>query len=88
MYVIGTDQGYLDAPAKIDPNGQANNVLVIMPGERYEVIVDFAGFAPGTVAAREPGQDALPGRITRNKQHHHPHHGVPDQNLHQQQMHP
>jgi spore coat protein A len=48
MYVIGTDQGYLDAPAKIDPNVKPNNVLVIMPGERYEAIIDFSGFAPGT----------------------------------------
>ncbi len=48
IYVIGTDQGHLDAPAKIDPNVKPNNVLLIMPGERYEVIIDFAAFAPGT----------------------------------------
>jgi spore coat protein A len=46
MYVIGNDDGYLDTPVKLDPNlGQR---LVIMPGERYEVIVDFAGLAPGS----------------------------------------
>jgi FtsP/CotA-like multicopper oxidase with cupredoxin domain len=44
MWVIGTDGGYLDTPAKIDPNvpkkaGQQS--LVMMPGERYTVIVDF-----------------------------------------------
>jgi spore coat protein A, manganese oxidase len=38
FYVIGTDGGYLDVPV-------AANKLVIMPGERYEVIIDFAGFA-------------------------------------------
>jgi len=48
LYVIGTDQGYLDKPAKIDPNVKPNHVLVMMPGERYEVIIDFAGFAAGT----------------------------------------
>jgi len=36
MYVIGTDGGYLDNPVPI-------NKLVIMPGERYEVIIDFGG---------------------------------------------
>ncbi len=44
MWVIGTDGGYLDNPVKIDPNitkkaGQQS--LVVMPGERYSVIVDF-----------------------------------------------
>ena len=46
IYVIGTDGGYLDAPVKIDPNlGQR---LVIMPGERYEAIIDFANIPIGT----------------------------------------
>jgi FtsP/CotA-like multicopper oxidase with cupredoxin domain len=38
FWVIGTDGGYLDAPVAV-------NKLLIMPGERYEVIIDFAGFA-------------------------------------------
>jgi spore coat protein A len=41
MWVIGTDGGYLDAPVKIDPAAAANNKLTVMPGERYDVIVDF-----------------------------------------------
>ena len=41
FYVIGTDGGYLDAPAM-------TNVLTIMPGERYDVIIDFAGLPVGT----------------------------------------
>jgi spore coat protein A len=46
LWQIGTDGGYLDAPVKLDPNlGQR---LVILPGERAGVIVDFAGLAPGT----------------------------------------
>jgi spore coat protein A, manganese oxidase len=41
MYVIATDGGYLDTAAM-------TKKLVIMPGERYEVIIDFAGLAAGT----------------------------------------
>jgi len=35
-WVIGTDGGYLDNPVKI-------NKLTMMPGERYDVIIDFRG---------------------------------------------
>jgi spore coat protein A len=55
MWVIATDGGYLDAPVYIDPNatGQqvkagVQKVLTMMPGERYEVIIDFAGVPAGT----------------------------------------
>ncbi|MHC5069580.1 MAG: multicopper oxidase family protein [Planctomycetota bacterium] len=41
MWVIGTDGGYLDAPVKIDPRPPANGRLVMLPGERYDVIIDF-----------------------------------------------
>lgn len=44
MWVIGTDGGYLDQPALIDPNATNKAVpksLMIMPGERYDVIIDF-----------------------------------------------
>jgi spore coat protein A, manganese oxidase len=41
IWQIGADGGYLDAPARL-----AN--LVLMPGERADVIVDFAGLTPGT----------------------------------------
>lgn len=36
IYVIGTDGGYLNSPAKIVDE------LLVMPGERYQVMVDFA----------------------------------------------
>ncbi len=49
MWVIATDGGYLDTPVLIDPNatGQQTKAgiqkgLVMMPGERYEIIIDFA----------------------------------------------
>ncbi|MDH4367542.1 MAG: multicopper oxidase domain-containing protein [Dehalococcoidia bacterium] len=55
MWVISTDGGYLDTPVKIDPNATGAQVkagaqksLKMMPGERYEVIVDFAGIPAGT----------------------------------------
>jgi len=46
--VIATDGGYLETPVTIDPNAATNNVLTMMPGERYEVIIDFSTVAPGT----------------------------------------
>jgi FtsP/CotA-like multicopper oxidase with cupredoxin domain len=49
MWVIGTDGGYLDTPVKIDPLAAANNKLVIMSGERYTVIIDFAGYQAGVI---------------------------------------
>jgi len=49
MWVIGTDGGYLDTPVLIDPNATGQQTmagvpksLMMMPGERYEIIVDFA----------------------------------------------
>lgn len=49
MWVIATDGGYLDSPVLIDPNATGAQTkagvvksLVMMPGERYEVIIDFA----------------------------------------------
>ena len=45
IWQIGTDGGYLDAPVKIDPNVKPLDKLLIMPGERADVIIDFAGLA-------------------------------------------
>jgi FtsP/CotA-like multicopper oxidase with cupredoxin domain len=60
LWVIGTDGGYLDKPVKIDPNAATNNKLVIMPGERYDVIIDFAGFANKTLLMRNTGRTPYP----------------------------
>lgn len=51
FWQIGTDGGYLDHPVLIDPNAPANRLqkLILMPGERADIIVDFAGLAPGTL---------------------------------------
>lgn len=55
MWVISTDGGYLDNPVYINPNATGAQVkagaqksLMMMPGERYEVIIDFAGVPAGT----------------------------------------
>ncbi|HEU5182438.1 MAG TPA: multicopper oxidase [Candidatus Polarisedimenticolia bacterium] len=50
FWQIGTDGGYLDFPVLIDPNAPGNQLqkLRMMPGERTDIIVDFAGLAPGT----------------------------------------
>lgn len=49
LWVIGTDGGYLDRPVKVGPTSGKNNKLVMMSGERYWAIVDFAGFQAGVV---------------------------------------
>jgi FtsP/CotA-like multicopper oxidase with cupredoxin domain len=41
FYVIGTDGGYLDKPAP-------TTNLLMLPGERYDVIIDFSGISSGT----------------------------------------
>jgi FtsP/CotA-like multicopper oxidase with cupredoxin domain len=58
LYVIGTDGGYLDAPVKLDPALGQN--LVIQPGERYDVIIDFAGFAGTNLLLRNTGRTPFP----------------------------
>jgi len=42
MTVIGTEQGYLKAPVVLTK-------FVMCPGERYDVVIDFTGMAPGTI---------------------------------------
>jgi len=68
-----TDGGYLDAPVRIGAAG--NNKLVMMSGERYTVIVDFAGFQAGVIGrtacrtrqvdAPQHREDAVPERRGR-----------------------
>jgi spore coat protein A len=62
IWQITTDGGYLDAPVKIDPNAAkpAITKLLLMPGERAGVIVDFAGFAGQTLLMRNIGRTPYP----------------------------
>lgn len=41
IYLIGTDGGFIPQPVKIES-------LILMPGERADLIVDFTGVTPGT----------------------------------------
>ncbi len=62
IWQIGTDGGYLDRPVKIDPNAPAGQLqkLLFMPGERADVIIDFAGFAGQTLLLRNTGRHPFP----------------------------
>jgi spore coat protein A len=62
IWQISTDGGYLDAPVKIDPNAPKPNItkLTLMPGERADIIVDFAGFAGQTLLLRNTGRTPYP----------------------------
>lgn len=49
FHQIGTDGGYLAAPVVLnDPASPQSPRLILGPGERADVIVDFTGLAPGT----------------------------------------
>jgi len=56
MYVIATDGGYLD-------NAVAVNKLVIMPGERYEVIMDFAKSAGKKLIMKNTAKSPYPAGV-------------------------
>src|SRR5574337_765178 len=60
MWVIGTDGGYLDNPIIIDPNVKPNDKLVIMPGERYDVIIDFTGYKNTSLEMRNTARTPYP----------------------------
>jgi FtsP/CotA-like multicopper oxidase with cupredoxin domain len=61
IWQIGTDGGYLETPVKIDPNAAAFNKLVMQPGERADVIVDFGGLPIGTqLILRNTGRTPYP----------------------------
>jgi FtsP/CotA-like multicopper oxidase with cupredoxin domain len=49
FWQIGTDGGYLPAPVMLnDPANPASPRLLMAPGERADVIIDFSGYAVGT----------------------------------------
>jgi FtsP/CotA-like multicopper oxidase with cupredoxin domain len=59
MWVIGNDGGYLDSPQAVDP--ALGGKLLIMPGERYEVIIDFGAFPNSRLLMRNTGRTPFPG---------------------------
>src|SRR4030095_1700830 len=49
FYQIATDGGYLAEPVLLnDPNDVHSPRLLMAPGERCDVVVDFSAYAPGT----------------------------------------
>ncbi len=46
IWVIGNEEGYIDDPVLLD--AASGNQLVMMPGERTDVIIDFSSVPPGT----------------------------------------
>jgi FtsP/CotA-like multicopper oxidase with cupredoxin domain len=62
IWQIATDGGYLDAPAAIDAHSRRK--LLLMPGERADVIIDFAGFAGQTLVLRNTARTPYPAGET------------------------
>jgi FtsP/CotA-like multicopper oxidase with cupredoxin domain len=58
IWQIGTDGGYLDEPVSIDAS--LKQKLVILPGERADIIIDFAGFDGQTLVLRNSGRTPYP----------------------------
>jgi FtsP/CotA-like multicopper oxidase with cupredoxin domain len=63
MWAIGNDGGFLDFPSIIDPNAAkpVEPHLIIMPGERYEVIIDFSSVAGQTLVLKNVAKAPYPG---------------------------
>ncbi len=62
IWQIGTDGGLLDIPVLIDQNTPAAALkkLLMAPGERFDVIIDFAGFAGQTLTLMNSGKAPYP----------------------------
>ena len=61
MWQIATDGGYLDAPVEIGADAPGGlSKLVLMPGERADVIVDFAGLDGQRLVLRNIGRTPFP----------------------------
>ncbi len=61
IWQIATDGGYLDFPARIDPNSRRGpSKLVIMPGERADIIVDFSRFRGKSLILRNDARAPYP----------------------------
>jgi spore coat protein A len=68
IYQIASDGGYLETPAIIDPNAPKGQLqrLRLMPGERADIIIDFAGLQGQTLIIRNTAKTPYPaGTATR-----------------------
>ena len=69
FWQIGTDGGLLDAPVKIDPNDPlVPRLLLLAPGERADIIIDFAAFAGQTLTLRNIARTPFPRGGTADPQ--------------------
>ena len=70
FYQIATDGGYLSEPVLLnDPGDPHSPRLLMAPGERAEVIVDFSAYAPGTeLLLKNTGKGPFPNGETPNPQ--------------------
>jgi spore coat protein A len=64
IWQIGTDGGLLDAPVRI----AHPNRLLLAPGERADVIIDFAGFAGKTLLLDNTAKAPFPNGIPADAQ--------------------
>jgi FtsP/CotA-like multicopper oxidase with cupredoxin domain len=69
FWVIGTDGGLLDVPVKLnDPNVAAAPRLLMAPAERYDIIVDFSGFAGQTLTLVNSAKAPFPNGMSPDPQ--------------------
>ena len=71
FFVIGTDGGLLDVPVKLnDPNLPDSSAprLLMAPAERYDMIVDFSGFAGQTLTLVNSAKAPFPNGMSPDPQ--------------------
>jgi spore coat protein A len=59
FFQIGTDQGFMPAPVELDS-------LVIAPGERFDVMVDFSGSPGERIALKSDAFEIMQFRVSNN----------------------
>ncbi len=65
FWQIGTDGGLLDLPVKLDPADKRIPLFLLMaPGERADVIIDFSNFAGKTLTLRNNARAPFPKGTT------------------------
>ncbi|MDQ5985574.1 MAG: Cell division protein FtsP [Syntrophus sp. SKADARSKE-3] len=60
FWVIATDGGYLDTPANVAATAGGTKLL-LAPGERYQAVIDFSGYAGQTLTLFNSANAPYPG---------------------------
>ena len=64
FWQIGTDGGLLDKPVQLnDPTATDPRRLLLAPGERADIIVDFSGYQGQTLTLRNTAATPFPGGV-------------------------